>query len=244
MLRHFVAPEQLHQPRLELDRAAAHHLQGVLRVREGTEVELFDGCGNMVGGQVTRCGRGGLVIEHTGGPVAVPPPRCRLILCPCVGKGKRMDWLLEKAVELGASRIIPIISEHAVVRLGDAVDAGDKRERWHRIIIEAGRQCGAAWLPAIDTPAPFAEALPRLAAIRPLLVAALVPGALPLREVVTTQEPPAEAAFVTGPEGDFSGAELEALQGAGGLPVSLGRHVLRTETAAICGLAVLSIHWC
>jgi 16S rRNA (uracil1498-N3)-methyltransferase len=244
MYRHFVTPEDLAQPRLSLGRTDAHHLQAVLRVQEGTEVELFDGQGRVVRCRVTHCERNGLTLEHAGPTVAIPAPPCRLTLCACVSKGKRMDWTLEKAVELGASQIIPILSGRSIVQLESPADADEKRSRWLRIAIEAARQCGTAWVPELTAPLPFDQALPRIAAIRPLLVAALTPDTRPLREALAPfTTPPREAAWVVGPEGDFTTDELEALRRAGGTMVSLGANVLRTETAAIYGLAVLGSAW-
>ncbi len=245
MHRHPVTPEQLNEPRLVLDRTEARHLLTVLRVRDGDEIGLFDGRGRTVTCRVAAGGRHGLTLEHAAPVAAHPPPACRLTLCPCVSKGKRMDWTMEKAAELGASRILPILSGHAVVQVDSPAEAEDKRERWQRIVIEATRQCGSAWVPEVAPPLPFDAALPRIRAIHPLFVAALTPDARPLREVIAGQSPspPREAAWLVGPEGDFTAGELECLRAAGGLFVSLGRSVLRTETAAIYGLAVLGAAW-
>jgi 16S rRNA (uracil1498-N3)-methyltransferase len=244
MYRHFVTSAQIAQPQLSLGRTDAHHLQSVLRVKKGTEVELFDGKGHVVHCRITHCERNGLTLEHAGPTVEIPAPPCCLTLCACVSKGKRMDWTLEKAVELGVGRIIPILSDRSVVQLESPAEADEKRNRWLRIAIEAARQCGTAWIPELTTPLPFDQALPRIAAIRPLLVAALTPEALPMREALAPfTSPPREAAWVVGPEGDFTTDELEALRRAGGTIVSLGANVLRTETAAIYGLSVLGAAW-
>jgi 16S rRNA (uracil1498-N3)-methyltransferase len=244
MHRHFVTPEQLRQSRLSLGRTDARHLQTVLRIQAGTEIELFDGVGRVVRCQITECNRNGLTLEHIAPPVDIPPLPCRIILCPCVSKNRRMDWTLEKAVELGAGRIIPILSARSIMQLDTPSEAAEKRERWRRIAAESARQCGAAWLPEIDLPRPFDQVLPLLAAIKPLFVAALAPDARPLRQALASfSTPPREAAWVVGPEGDLTEAELQALRDVGGALVSLGSHVLRTETAAIYGLAVLGAAW-
>lgn len=246
MYRHHASPAQLDQSPLVLERAVARHLQTVLRVREGTEVELFDGQGRTVASRVAACGRHSLTLEFTAPPVLHPPPACRLALCPCVSKGRRMDWTLEKAAELGADRILPLLSARSVVQVETPAEAADKQERWQRIVIEATRQSGGAWVPSVAAPLPFDQALPRLRAIRPLLAAALTPDARPLREVLATlagEPPPREAAWLVGPEGDFTPGEIEHLREAGARLCSLGTRVLRTETAAIYGLAVLGAAW-
>lgn len=244
MYRHHVTPAQLDQPLLALEPDAARHLQTVLRVQEGAEVELFDGRGRTVTARVASCGRHGLTFERLTPPAVRPPPACRLALCPCVSK--RMDWTLEKAAELGASSIVPIISERSVVRLETPDDADGKQERWRRIVVEATRQCGGVWVPEVLPPMPFDQALTRLGAIRPLLAAALTPDARPLREILAGlagAPPPRAAAWLVGPEGDFTPGEVAHLRGAGALLCSLGANVLRTETAAVYGLAVLGAAW-
>ena len=245
MYRHPVTPAQLLQPRLVLERADARHLQTVLRVSEGLPIELFDGCGRTVRHTITACGRDGLTLEQAAPPVAHPAPACRLALVACVSKGKRMDWTLEKAAELGASRMVPVLSERSVVQIDSPDEAAAKQERWRRIAIEATRQCGSAWAPEVAPPRPFRLILPELAATDPLLAAALTPAARPLREVLAAlpSSPPREAAWIVGPEGDFTPGEIEALRDAGARLCSLGHNILRTETAAIYGLAVLGAAW-
>ncbi|MDD5707604.1 MAG: RsmE family RNA methyltransferase [Kiritimatiellae bacterium] len=245
MHRHFVTPAQLNEPVLTLPRDEARHLLDVLRVRVGEAVELCDGAGRRVSCRVSAMARHGLTLEHVAAPSSLPPLPCRLTLCACVCK--RMDWTIEKAVELGAARIVPVLSERCVIRLDGEADRLDKRARWERVALDAARQCGAAWLPRIETPLPFAEVVALLAGCRPLLVAALTPDARPLRTALTdwrSRPAPAEAAWVTGPEGDFTPGELQELKAAGGELVSLGRQVLRAETAAIYGLCVLGAEWC
>lgn len=245
MHRHFVTSDQLNAAVLTLKRAEAHHLLAVLRVRQGETVELRDGEGGVVLCRVAEVGRHELTLERQSAPTRLPPPACRLTLCACVCK--RLDWTIEKAVELGVARIVPALSERSVMRVDDAREREAKRARWQRVALDAARQCGAARLPEIVAPLPLSEAIARhLVGRRPLLVAALVAGAPPLRDWLVSRRAapvPDEAALAIGPEGDFSDAELEALRAAGGAFVSLGRHVLRAETAALYGLALLNAEW-
>ena len=246
MHRHHVTPGQLDQSPLVLGRTEARHLQTVLRVRQGDAIELFDGRGRTVATRVAACDRHGITLEQTAPPVVHPQPVCRLTLAPCVSNGKLMDWTLEKSAELGAATILPILSEHSVVQVETPDEAHDKQARWQRIAIEATRQCGSAWVPEVMAPLPFAQALPRLGAINPLLVAALTPDARPMREIIAelaAAVPPREAAWVVGPEGDFTPGEIGQLRAAGARLCSLGTSILRTETAAIYGLAVLGAAW-
>ncbi len=247
MHRCHVTTAQIEADGIELARDAARHLQTVLRARVGETVSLFDGAGRTRDARIAQADRRGLRFEPQTEVVSHPPPACRLTLAACVSKGHRMDWTIEKAVELGAARIVPMISARTVVRLDDPDEAEGKAARWMRVAVEAARQCGALWLPVIDEPAGLPDALRHLADCRPILVAALAPQARLLRQVLTdlraATPPPTAAAWLVGPEGDFTPAELESILAAGALPVSLGRRVLRAETAALYGLCALNAEW-
>jgi 16S rRNA (uracil1498-N3)-methyltransferase len=247
MHRHHIETARLAAPSIELARAEARHLQTVLRVRAGEIVELFDGRGLTVRCRAAAADRHGLRLEPLAPPVRHPPTACRITLFACVCKGPRMDWTVEKAVELGAAAIVPVLAERSVVRL-DASDAAERVTRWQRVAAEAGRQCGAAWLPEIAAPCDLPAACGRLAACAPVFVAALTPEARRLRAVLAERRAaaagtPAAAGWFVGPEGDFTPDELRQVAAAGAIPVSLGGRVLRAETAALWGLCVLGAEW-
>lgn len=246
MHRHHVSTELLHQTRVELPRADSRHFTTVLRLKEGDEVQLFDGQGSDGLYTIASSVKNALVLQREGELVHHAPPKCRLILGACISKGARMDWTIEKAVELGASEIVPIASEFSVVRLGDERDAEAKRERWTRIAVDAARQSDAAYLPSILPPLPFDRALTRLRENDAIIVGALQPDARPLREVLADFRggtAPRSAVWMTGPEGDFSPSEYQALREAGTRFVTLGDQILRAETAAMYGLCVLGSEW-
>ncbi len=247
MHRHFVPAETLRSARVTLDHANSRHFFNVLRLGRGDEVELFDGRGATARYVIADVLRGGVTLERRGDVVRHPRPACRLILGACISKGRRMEWTVEKAVELGVSEIIPIASRFSVVRLDDEGGA-EKRERWLRIAIDAARQCGAVHLPEITEPMTLDAALRRLAssgdvAQTALFVGALQPDAVPFRDALAALRASGRdirsAAWLVGPEGDFSPDEYGALRAAGVDFVSLGDLVLRTETAAVYGLCVL-----
>ena len=160
----------------------------------------------------------------------------------CVTKGSRWDWTVEKATELGATRIVPVLSERTIVRIS-AGDREAKRDRWMRVAEDAARQSDAKWLPEILAPVDFAEAL-SLAGETTCFVGALVkPTPLPLlaalEQELDNRRPSADGlAVFVGPEGDFTPAELSALCEIA-TPVTFGESVLRAETAAIYGLSVI-----
>src|SRR5579864_6199726 len=139
--RFYLPPVRWSENQPELDPADAHHCTDVLRLGEGAVITLFDGQGNEASATLT-----GVTRKHTvlsiGDRRSTSRPRCSLTLAQAVPKGKNMDLVIQKAVELGASSLIPLLSERTVVRLDGPGDAGRKQERWQSIALEACKQCG------------------------------------------------------------------------------------------------------
>ncbi len=236
-----------HEPLLgdtvTLDRDASRHLRTVLRLREGDPLELFDGCGLTRPAVVASVAHHSLTLVPSAPPRSHPPPRCALSLFACISKGRRMEWTVEKAVELSVARIVPVLSARTIVRL-DAAERRAKAERWRRVALDAARQSSGAWLPEIALPVDFADALQLCESCAPVFTAALDASAVPLRDALAEfAAPPAAAGWFTGPEGDFTPAELDCLKRAGSRFVSLGPTVLRAETAAVYGLCALGCAW-
>ena len=229
MNRLLVASADLAEERPLLSRENGKHLK-VLRPVPGEEFELFDGLG---GYRAYRYDGGTLAAS---GPLATQPRPPELVLFACIAKGSRWDWTLEKATELGATKVVPLVSERTIVRL-DAADLAPKRERWQRIVDDAARQCGTRWVPRVETPVKLMEALPQLREHFTVLGALTDPPSPPILKVMAGWRGES-LALAIGPEGDFSGAELKALIEVAH-PASFGTTILRTETAAIFGLGVL-----
>jgi len=227
----------------ELDPADAHHCTDVLRLGSGDAVTVFDGQGNEASATLTEVMR-----KHTflslGERRSTPKPRCSLTLAQAVPKGKNMDLVIQKAVELGASALIPLLSERTVVRLDGPGDAGRKQERWQSIALEACKQCGQNWMPEVGLPRTMKEFLSAPPLVDMMLVASLQPGARSIKEVIASFETthtrlPESALVLIGPEGDFTPEEIAQTLGAGAFPITLGPIILRTETAALYCLSVL-----
>ena len=215
---------------------AARHLK-VVRPRAGEEVELFDGRGH-----IRRCRWDDHRLVATGPAIAFPAPRTELVLFACVTKGSRWDWTIEKAVELGTTRIVPVISDRCIVRLSQA-ERPAKAERWRRIAADAARQSDAVWLPEVLAAVDFPEALTLVKACDRVFAGALCnPPPSPIwNEVaaVVSGATVSSLGIFVGPEGDFTPEELHALLELA-TPVSFGPTILRAETAAIFGLSVLA----
>ncbi len=242
MHRFFISDLPEEGDRLELPKAEAHHAASVLRVRQGDEVTVLDGRGNVLLCEVESVARRevSLVIserrrhERQGGAVT---------LFQSIVKGKAMDHVVQKATELGVSRIVPVVTERTVAR-PSAGEAEGKREKWLGIAIEAVKQCGSPWLPDIGAPVEFQEALEMGRGSELVLVASLDEEKSEARRWFQEHReaaggnPETVAAWI-GPEGDFTPGELAAVLSAGARPISLGPLVLRADTAAICALAVI-----
>ncbi len=241
MHRQHISTEAIHADQLLLQGEEAHHLLHVLRVQPGAEVGAFDGAGHTRLYHVIERGETFLKLEAKQPLFSSDSPAVRTVLFACIPKGDRMDWLLEKATELGVSTIVPVMSARTVVRL-DGKQAQAKQARWQRIVEAAARQCGAVHLPEVALPIPFEQTLPLMAQCTTLIVAALIPSAQPLKPVLDTLDPTVREqvwGWWCGPEGDFTASEMQTILAAGAIPVTLGPLILRAETAAIYGLANL-----
>ena len=240
MHRLLVEPDQLDAALPSLPKEARQHLR-VLRPKDGEAVELFDGRGRW---RTCACRRRADAPDMALEPVTpvrtLPRPSVALTLFACVTKGSRWDWTVEKATELGATRIVPVISERTIVRLASSADCAAKAERWRRIAADAARQSDAKWLPEVLAPVTFAASLPLVRATACFVGALTDPPPPPMAEALAAQtlSGTADAAVYVGPEGDFTPAELAALLQVA-TPVSFGPTILRAETAAIYGVSVL-----
>jgi 16S rRNA (uracil1498-N3)-methyltransferase len=227
--RVFVPRERIGEGRARLDPADLHHLRDVLRLGPGAPVEVFDGEGGVHDGRLEG---DALVV---GPRRAVSPPAACVHLAFALARGERSDLAVQKATELGVSRLLPFEAARSVVRL-DAARAADRQRRWQRIAAEAARQCGRGDVPEVAVPGPLAAAL---AAVPPgfRLLVLYEGGGEPLREVVERGAPGHVA--VVGPEGGLAPEEVEACLAAGGRLATLGPRVLRFETAAIAAVALV-----
>lgn len=202
---------------------------------EGDALQLFDGSGNEFRGTLLEVGKKRVVVrldESFAGQVESP---LQIHLGQGLSRGERMDWAIQKATELGVNEITPIFSERCEVRLKD--ERADKRlAHWRQVAVSACEQCGRSRVPVIHPPVLLADWIKQTQADLKLV---LHPEAEPL----VSHAKPATLAFLIGPEGGLSDAEVDQAQGAGFLPARLGPRVLRTETAPVVALAVAQQLW-
>ena len=230
----FFLPPDVWQSSPALTGDEARHLSQVMRIKPGESVTVFDGHGRRATAEILTVARDRVALRL--GTAHVPPaPQPAITLAQAIPKGKTMDLIVQKAVELGIAAIQPLVSRHTVVHPADG-----KSDKWRRTALEACKQCGQDMLPAIADPLPMEPWLTMQAATTGLkLIASLAPGAHPLREVLRAHPGTTSATLLVGPEGDFSAAEIQHALTAGFLPVSLGSIVLRVETATLFCLSAL-----
>jgi 16S rRNA (uracil1498-N3)-methyltransferase len=220
---------------VELPAETASHVARVLRGRVGDALTVFNGDGREFGAEIATL-RGSRVTVSLGAARAVDRESpFAVTLVQCVPRGDRMDFVVQKATELGVARIVPVLSERSVVRL-DARQSAAKLAHWQAVAVSACEQCGRNRLPTIDCARPLLEYLGDAADAESLRLV-LEPDAE--RAPDCGPDAPRSAAIAVGPEGGFAPDELEACRVAGFVRVQLGPRVLRTETAAIAALAWL-----
>ncbi len=240
--RFFIPPAAWNPARLALEGDEARHCSQVMRKGAGDEVMLFNGAGAWARASIVSAAkdRVELTAREAG---SSPAPRVAITLLQSIPKGSNMDLIIEKAVELGVSKIVPVMTERTVVRL-DARETEKKREKWQRLALEACKQCGQNWLPEVALPQPLASAWASLPAHDLRLVAAIQPDARGFKEALAgvtsaRERHPCSVLLLIGPEGDLAAAEHAAAREHGCQPVTLGSIILRVETAAMYCLSVL-----
>ncbi|CAN5229484.1 Lpg2936 family Dot/Icm T4SS effector methyltransferase [soil metagenome] len=245
MHRFYIPPASWDPDHLALDAEESHHCCHVLRCSEGDKVVAFNGAGVEATATIASVADAKAVKLA---PISIsksPSLAVRIALAQAVPKGKNMDLIIQKATELGAAEIFPLLSERTVVSY-DAGESGRKAAKWQRVALEACKQSGQNWLPTVHPPV----GPERFFAARPdyelLLVASLRPDSQRLKPILAEHAElhnglaPASALVLVGPEGDFTPSELNLAQSSGCLPLTLGPIVLRSETAAIYTLSILA----
>jgi 16S rRNA (uracil1498-N3)-methyltransferase len=222
-----------------LDNDTRRYVRSVLRLAEGGRVLLFNGSGKEGVGVIEHLNEkeGCIKILRTW-PVSGDPPN--ITLAQSLPKAGKMDLVLQKATELGVCRIIPFVSARSIPR-PDAVKAADRQDRWQKIVAEAARQCRRARVPEVGRVVPFAEMTRDAPADALRMILWEEEKTADIKGLLHDEGVEREGAYfiAVGPEGGFTSAEIEAARDHGFLTASLGRNILRTETAALAMITVI-----
>jgi len=239
MHRFYLAPENWNPDALVLDGPEAHHCRNVLRLAAGDKVVVFDGRGRELTGEITSADSSEIRLRKLH-EAQTPPLRCQITLAQAIPKGKNMDLIVQKAVEIGAAEIAPIISDRTVVRL-DEESAASKQSKWQAVAIEAAKQCGQNWLPRVHVPQTMSQFFQHSRRFDLQLIGSLQSDAVHLKKILAEHpDRPKSVLMLVGPEGDFTPAELSLARSHGCRPITLGPIILRVETASIYCLSILS----
>ena len=253
MSRFYVPPECVAGGKIMIRGGELHHARDVMRLAAGDAIVVFDGTGKEYHGIIQKIDKGQMTvtIKKT---AERKSEGCRLILIQALPRSDKMDLIVEKATELGVERIIPVTTERTVAR-PDTKKENLKVERWRKIALIAAKQCGRTTIPEVMPITGFEDSLKALNDSEIKIIPCLYDDTKALKEVlrgqrgkvlseakgkVLSEAKGKSAVIFIGPEGDFTKKEVEAAKAIGAIPVSFGREILRSETAAICALSILN----
>ena len=238
MQRFFVTPDQVGEDKIRIQGSDVDHMKNVLRMRPGEEVMVSDGNNRQYRCRVEDYPEGEAVLAILEAGLVDTELPSRIYLFQGLPKQEKMELIVQKAVELGVCQVIPVQTRRCVVKL-DAKKAAKKVQRWQQIAESAAKQAGRGYIPAVSEVMTFQEAL----AFSETLDIRLIPyeladGMEGTRKILDGIRPGQSVGIFIGPEGGFEKEEVGRAVEAGALPITLGKRILRTETA---GIAVLSI---
>lgn len=239
MSRFFVAKENVRGNLIHIDGREARHILNVMRMKRDDRVTVFDGTGKEYTGFIKTTKPTSLIVEiiTTNTPKAGGLPQ--ITLAQSIPKKEKMDYIVEKATELGIYSIIPVISERTVVAPGEE-GANTKIERWKRLALEAAKQCGRTDIPGIKDIRKFYDIIYEVGDFDLILMAHLSEDTIPLKEAISDFKSGKIIVFI-GPEGDFTPDEITmARNNTNCRFVTLGKRVLKSDTAGLYALSVLS----
>ena len=218
------------------DKTEVHHIRDVMRLKKGDIVDIFDGQGMEFSGSIEEVSRGAVIIEIKQRLESKSETSLNITLYQAIPKKAKMDFIVEKTVELGVTKLVPVITDRTIPEIKNF---SKKIERWNRIAMASSKQCGRRVLPVIADVLDFNSALIAAKQKGLAIFASIDKESMPLKDILKGLTLKSIAVFV-GPEGDFSPRETSLAKEIGLKICSLGNLILKSETAAIYILSCLS----
>lgn len=244
MSRFYVSKESVKENQVLISGKEAHHILDVMRLKVSDKIVVFDGTGKEYLSKVKEVGQKTLSLEIIKTRDTVTHERYNVTLMQAIPKKDKMDYIVEKATELGVDRVIPLITMRTIPDWSESKKVGIV-ERWERIAQEAAKQCGRTVLPEIEPIMDFKNAVTAAGPVctsEVRMIAALSDNAIKLKDVLKSYDS-GKIIIVIGPEGDFTREEIEFANKAGFKTVSLGSRVLKSDTAALALLAMINYEY-
>ncbi len=235
-LHRFFVP-RLYNEKMNITGVDARHISKVLRMQIGDKLQIVSNDGVRAIGEITALKDNNVTVHCLRKLEECHEPSVKIILAQGLAKGEKMDFIVQKAVELGVFSIIPIVMEHSIIRLDD-VKAGRKMERWQKIAEAAAKQSKRDIIPAIYPVETFEQLLDdHDCDVK--FIAYECEDQMSLKKALCKEKPVKELMLIIGPEGAISERELQQAKNAGAIPVTLGKRILRTETAGLVAMAAV-----
>lgn len=238
----FVTPEQVINTTVHIQGSDVNHIKNVLRMKVGEQLHVSDGNNKKYLCQIDTMDTDHVTLSIQEELPADTELQSKIYLFQGLPKGDKMEWIVQKAVELGVYEIIPVVTKRTVVKL-DEKKATKKVERWNSIAESGAKQSGRNQIPKVSRVMSYQESLAYAKSLDILLIPyELAEGMQDTKAAVDSIQPGQSVGFFIGPEGGFDVAEVEDAMGVGAKPISLGKRILRTETAGLTMLSILMYH--
>jgi 16S rRNA (uracil1498-N3)-methyltransferase len=241
MPRFYIPNPHIQDGLLKIEGGEVKHIRKVLRLKAGDEILVFDGSGKEFEGTIVEEGRSSVMVKVQGIFSSEGDSSLEVTLAQSLLKGEKMDYLIQKATELGVKEIIPFFSSRSVPLL-EKSRRPNRHHRWEKIAVEASKQCGRGVVPKIESLQDYSGML-RAASTDHLRLILWEGDGIKLKEVLERSGEKTKIFFVIGPEGGFSPDEVDKAKRAGFVAVTLGKRILRAETASLCLLSILQYEW-
>ncbi len=239
MPKFFVEPSKVSDSMITIDTDDVNHIMRVLRLKEGDVICVCDTRGYDYTAQISKAERAAIVCRIIEKVKSDSEPDIDVTLFQALPKASKMEYIIQKTTELGIKRIVPVMTARCVSKIDSAKDAEKKRERWQKIAVSAAKQSGRGIIPEIASPVTFSEAVRELEKCTTRFVPYECETDTDIRSVLVLNRHPETVGYMIGPEGGFDPLEIEEIKKRGIQTVTLGKRILRTETAGEAVLAMI-----